>query len=201
MCRQARDILCRRHATPLLKLLPFLLLLRLELLAMPPQPFRDLIHKLLRFIVNLAIVLGDRLRQFLEGDETVRLAMRPFLVLIGEKFEEPIAREWEVVVAAAERGEVELLVLDHGVAGRVDGVLDGVDPATAGLEEELALEHEEDVEVVVLLGALFVPWFGAAAGRCRGAAVAHWRCQVGRPRSGWLGRGGANDGGSRRRRL
>ena len=65
-------------------LLPFLLFGCLELLAVPSQPFGNFIHKLLRFIVNLAVVLGHRLCQFLEGDETVRLAMRTLLVLIGE---------------------------------------------------------------------------------------------------------------------
>mmetsp|Transcript_25741 Transcript_25741/g.55392 ORF Transcript_25741/g.55392 Transcript_25741/m.55392 type:complete len:211 (-) Transcript_25741:174-806(-) len=60
----------------------------------------------------------------------------------------------------AEWGEMEFLVLDHGRIGGINGCFDGIDSASARLKKELTLEHEEDVEVVVLFGAFLVPRFG-----------------------------------------
>mmetsp|Transcript_18171 Transcript_18171/g.43714 ORF Transcript_18171/g.43714 Transcript_18171/m.43714 type:complete len:364 (+) Transcript_18171:984-2075(+) len=137
---------------------PLRILGAFHLLAMPPQPFGDLVHEALGLVVDLPIVPRDRLRQLLEGYESVALPVRTLLVLAGQELEEPPGRrQGEVVVPTGEGGKAKVLVLDHGAVGRVDGIGYGVYAPPARLEEELTFEHEEDVEVVVLLGALLVP--------------------------------------------
>ena len=88
----------------------------------------------------------------------MRLAMGSILLIVrieGNLEEPPVGRQREVGVPIAEGGKVEgETVLEEGGEGGVDGVGEGVHPASAGVEEELAFEHEEDVEGVVFLGAL-----------------------------------------------
>lgn len=133
----ARRIMRQLRPTPLqffLLLLPFLLRGNLNLLAVPPQPLGHFVHERLRLVVNLAIVLGDRLGQFLEGDETVGFTMGAFLVLACQQFEEPVRREGQVIVPPAERWQVQLLVFGHGTIARIDRVGDGVDPTASRLK-------------------------------------------------------------------
>ena len=47
-------------------------------------------------------------------------------------------------------------MLHEGSVTRIDGFLNGVNTLSMRLKEKLLLEHEEDVEVVVLLSVSFV---------------------------------------------
>mmetsp|Transcript_10516 Transcript_10516/g.19369 ORF Transcript_10516/g.19369 Transcript_10516/m.19369 type:complete len:217 (-) Transcript_10516:299-949(-) len=74
------------HGAALVLLLPpFLRLDGLRLLPVPSKTLGNLVDERLCLIVNFAIVLGDRLGQLLEGDQSVRFSMRTFLVLIRQE--------------------------------------------------------------------------------------------------------------------
>mmetsp|Transcript_32264 Transcript_32264/g.67655 ORF Transcript_32264/g.67655 Transcript_32264/m.67655 type:complete len:217 (+) Transcript_32264:955-1605(+) len=71
------------HGAALVLLLtPFLRRDGLHLIPVPSKTLGNLVDERLCLVINFAIILGDRLGQLLEGDQSVRFSMRAFLILI-----------------------------------------------------------------------------------------------------------------------